>query len=97
MSLVKEILSLKLLIPSRHLPAQSQQQKHQNKTPTMPTADNKDTGTTPMTSPWCLHYQSRARPTHRSSASIANPEHAIAGWVFTVKTNIVKLSNCSKQ
>ena len=27
----------------------------------------------------------------------ANPEHAIAGWVFTVKTNIEKLSKYQKQ
>ena len=26
-----------------------------------------------------------------------NSEHAIAGWVFTVKTNIEKLSKCHKQ
>ena len=35
-------------------------------------------------------------PTHCPSASIANPEHAIVRWVFTVKTNIIKLSSFSK-
>ena len=33
-------------------------------------------------------------PTHCSSASIANPRHAIAGWVFRVKTNIEMPSKC---
>ena len=97
MLLVKRNLAIKLPTPSRHLPAQSQQQKHQNKAATMPTADNKDTSTTPMAPPWCLHCQPGAHPAHCSSTSIANPEHVIAGWVFTVQTNIVKLSNCSKQ
>ena len=32
-----------------------------------------------------------------SSASIANPEHATAGRIFTARTNIVKLSKYSKQ
>ena len=80
MLLVKRNLLIK--ITNTHLPAQSQQQKHQNKEPAMPTADNKYTSKTPTASPWCLHCQPRAQPTHRSSASIANPEHAIAGWVF---------------
>ena len=57
MSLLKRNLALNLLIPSRHLPAQSQQQKHQNKAPTTPTANNKDTSATPLTSPRCLHRQ----------------------------------------
>ena len=97
MSLVKRNLFIKLLIPSRNFPAQSQQQKHQNNAPTTPKVDNKDTSTTPMASFWCLHCQPRTHPTHSSSASIANPEHAIAGWIFTVETNIVKLSKCCKQ
>ena len=74
MSLVKRNFVIKLLIPSRHLHAQSQQQKHQNKAPTTPTADNRDTSTTPMASPWCLHCHPREHLTHRSIASIANPE-----------------------
>ena len=40
---VKEILSLKLLIPNWHLLAQSQQQKHQNKVPNILETNNKDT------------------------------------------------------
>ena len=43
MLLVKEILSLKLLIPSWHLLAQSQKQKHQNKASDMLKTNNKDT------------------------------------------------------
>ena len=84
MSLVKRNLSLKLLIPSQHLLAQIQQQKHQNKAPTTPKADNKDTSMALMTSSWSLHCQPRKHPTHCSSISIANPEHAIAGWVFKI-------------
>ena len=53
-----------------------------------PKANNKDTTATPMASFWCLHCQPRTYPTHCSSASIANSEHAIDGWVFSVKTNI---------
>ena len=97
MSLVKKSLSIKNTNIQPALPAQSQQQKKQNKAPTTPKSDNKDTSTTPRALYWCLYCQPRTHPTHCPSASIANPEHAIVGWVFTVKTNIIKLSNCSKQ
>ena len=36
------------------------------------------------------NHQPRTHPTCCSSISIINPKHAIAGWVFTVKTNIEK-------
>ena len=88
-----EISSLKILILSRHLLAHNQQRKHQCKMPIMLKVDNKDT----RTMPWCLHCQPQTYPTPCSSVSIASPQHAIAGWVFTVKTNIVKLSRYSKQ
>ena len=41
--------------------------------------------------------QPQTHPTHCSSASIVNLQHPVASWVFTVKTNIEKLSKCHKQ
>ena len=43
-----------------------------------------------------IYYQPLTHPTTCSSVSIAKPEHAIADFVFTVKTNIAKLSKYSK-
>ena len=49
-----------------------------------------------MASFWCRHCQPQTHSTSCSSVSFKNLEHAIAGWVFTVRTNIVELSKYSK-
>ena len=55
-------MSLKSLIPSRHLLAQSQQKKHQNKAPSTPKADDKNT---------------TLRQWRRSGILTVNPEHTL--------------------
>ena len=42
------------------------------------------------------NHQPQTPPTHCSSASIANLEYAIAGWVFTVKADIEEVLKCQK-